>query len=192
MWFIESSRGWRAVAGVATVLLACLCSAPAVPACGQTKEKHKRGIVRSADKSKPVRRALETWYAANIDAFNRKDVDAIMRLRSDDFHTITPDGTVNSREAMERRTREFVGRIDRFLSQDISIGEIQVDGDIASAYVTQNTKRLQRLQDGQLHVVEAGAVQRETWKRTPTGWKLFKVDDIRDNGLFVDGKPVTK
>jgi ketosteroid isomerase-like protein len=192
MWKIESSRARRAGAGLAAALVACLPGAPTGTVFGQTKEKHKGGIVRRVDKSKPVRRALEQWYEANIDAFNRKDVEAIMRLRSDDFHTITPDGTVNSREAMERRTREFVGRIDRFLSQDISIGDIQVEGDLASAYITQRTKRLQRLQDGELHVVEAGAIQRETWKRTPEGWKLYKVDDIRDAGLLVDGKPVTK
>ncbi len=61
--------------------------------------------------------------------------------------------------------------------------------ELASAEVTQKTVRIQRLPDGTLHKVEAGAVQRETWKRTEEGWKMYKVDNIRGTGIFVDDKP---
>ena len=37
--------------------------------------------------------------------------------------------------------------------------------------------------------IEAGAVQRETWKNTEAGWKLYRVDDIHDDGLLVDDQP---
>jgi hypothetical protein len=47
-----------------------------------------------------------------------------------------------------------------------------VQGDLASADVTQATARKQRLPDSTLHKVEARAVQRETWKKTLEGWKL--------------------
>jgi hypothetical protein len=33
--------------------------------------------------------------------------------------------------------------------------------------------RMQRFPDGSLHKVEAGAVQRETWRRTTQGWKPY-------------------
>src|SRR5262245_31537660 len=142
------------------------------------------------DKSKPVRKAIEAWYALNIEAFNNKDVAAIMALRTDDFHTITPDGKTNSRSDMETRTKAFVERIDHFISQDFKIGTIEVQGDLASADINQNTVRIQRLPDGTLHKVEAGVLQRETWKRTAEGWKLYRVDNIRETtGILVDGKP---
>lgn len=48
------------------------------------------------DKSKPVRRAIEDWYARNVEAFKAKDVSAVMALRTDDFHTMLPDGKVNN------------------------------------------------------------------------------------------------
>jgi hypothetical protein len=64
-----------------------------------------------------------------------------------------------------------------------------VEGDLASAYVTQKTIRMQRFADGTLHKVEAGAVQRETWKKTPEGWKLYRVDNIREGVFLVDDKP---
>jgi len=141
------------------------------------------------DKSKPVRKAIEEWYARNIAAFNAKDVAAIMALRTDDFHTLTPDGKVNTRADMEMRTKRFLEMIDHFISQEFQIGTIDLRGDLATAYVTQKTVRMQRLPDGVLHKVEAAAVQREWWKRTAEGWKLHKVDDIRDAGLLVDDKP---
>jgi ketosteroid isomerase-like protein len=153
----------------------------------KVKVKHDKTTVR--DKSKPVRKAIEDWYARNKEGFNAKDVAAVMALRTDDFHTITPDGKVNTRADMETRTKLFLDRIDHFISQDYGIGTIEVEGNLASADVTQKTVRMQRLPDGTLHKVEAGAVQRETWRKTAEGWKLYRVDQIRDSGVFVDDKP---
>ena len=153
----------------------------------KVKVKEGRSVVR--DKSKPVRKAIEDWYESNVKAFESKSVSAIMALRTSDFHTITPDGTVNTRADMETRTQRFLDRIDYFISQDNQIGTIEIDGNLVSADVTQRTVRIQRFPDGTLHKVEAAVVQRETWKMTEEGWKLFRVDNIRDAGLLVDGQP---
>lgn len=156
---------------------------------GDHKIKAKGGATTARDKSKPVREAIEDWYARNMEAFKAKDVAAIMALRTDDFHTITPDGKVNTRADMELRTKGFLDRIDHFISQDNQIGPIEMEGDLASADITQKTVRMQRLQDGAVHKVEGIAVQRETWKKTTEGWKLYRIDNIRDGGLLIDGKP---
>src|SRR6185369_12803268 len=136
------------------------------------KVKLKSGKSIERDKSKPVRKATEAWYDRNIEALNAKDVAAVMALRTDDFHTFTPDGKVNTRADMEAYTKGLLDRIDHFISQEFEIGTIEVQGDLASADVTQKTVRMQRLPDGSLHKVEARAVQRETWKKTADGWKL--------------------
>ncbi|HSA91954.1 MAG TPA: DUF4440 domain-containing protein [Terriglobales bacterium] len=162
--------------------------APATPST-EWKTKSKGGKVIVRDKSKPVRKAIEAWYTLNTDAFRAKDVKAIMALRTDDFHTLTPDGKVNSRADMEAYTRRLLGMIDHFLSLEFEIGTLEVEGDLASADVLQDTVRMQRLPDGTLHQVQARALQRETWKKTDAGWKLHKVDNIRDLGILVDGEP---
>ena len=188
-------KGLTLIAGAA---LAFTCSiqlfaqsqngqSPVLPSDSKVKVKHDKTTVR--DKSKPVRKAIEDWYVRNREAFEAKDVAAVMALRTDDFHTITPDGKVNTRADMETRTKLFLDRIDHFISQDYRIGTIEVEGNLASADVTQKTVRMQRLPDGTLHKVEAGAVQRETWRKTAEGWKLYLVDQIRDTGVFVDDKP---
>src|SRR6185503_2774559 len=160
---------------------------PVAPNDLKVKVKAGKTIVR--DKSKPVRRAIEDWYARNMEAFKAKEVAAIMALRTDDFHTITPDGKINTRADMEMRTKSFLARIDHFISQENQIGTIEVDGDLVSADITQKTVRMQRFPDGTLHKVESGAVQRETWRMTTDGFKLYRVDNIRDGGLLVDDTP---
>lgn len=155
----------------------------------ERKVKIKDGKTITRDKSKPVRKAIEDWYARNMAAFEAKDVLAIMALRADDFHTITPDGKVNTRADMETRTRVLLDRIDHFISQDNQIGTIEVEDDLASADITQKTVRMQRFTDGRLHKIESTVVQRETWKKTAEGWKLYRVDNIRDGSLLVDDKP---
>ena len=175
---------------VVAALLALSCSLAWV-AHSQSgpKVKVKSGKLIERDKSKPVRRAIEAWYDLNIQAFNAKDVVAIMALRTDDFHTTTPDGKANTRADMEAYTKRLLDRIDHFISQEFEIGTIDVQGDLASADVTQKTVRMQRLPDGTLHKVAARVVQRETWKHTAQGWKLYTVDNIRDSSILVDDQP---
>src|SRR6185503_11789053 len=90
----------------------------------QRKVKVKNGQLIERDKSKPVRKAIEAWYDLNISAFNKKDVAAVMALRTDDFHTTTPDGKVNTRADMEAYTSRLLDRIDHFISQDFELGMI--------------------------------------------------------------------
>ena len=159
---------------------------------GQVKVKERSGISIVVDKSKPVRKGLETWYDANNEGFRRKDVKAIMALRTPDFHTLTPDGKTNDYRFMEERTRNFLDRIVSWISMRFEIGTIEVQDNLASAYVTQDTTRMQRLGDGTIHKVQAKAIQRETFRLTPNGWKLYKVDDIKDLGIWVDGVKTPK
>jgi ketosteroid isomerase-like protein len=172
-----------------TAWVASTQNGPSQIPSSERKIKVKGGKSVERDKSKPVRKAIEEWYAHNIAAFNAKDVAAVMALRTDDFHTVTPDGKVNTRADMEAYTKLFLDRIDHFISQEFQIGTIDIQGDQASADVTQKTVRMQRLPDGTVHKVEAGAVQRETWKRTTQGWKLYTVDNVRDTRVLVDDQP---
>jgi ketosteroid isomerase-like protein len=181
--------GFALVLGCSPHVLAQSASGQSQVVQGDRKVKVRDGKKVARDKSKPVRRAIEEWYARNTSAFRAKDVAAIMALRADDFHTITPDGKTNTRTDMEAYTQRFLGRIDHFISLDFQIGTIEVKDDLASAEVTQKTVRMQRFPDGTLHKVEAGVVQRETWKKTAKGWELYLVDNIQDGYLLVDDKP---
>ena len=143
----------------------------------------------SKDRNAAVRAELQARYAENEAGFLARDPDRVMRLRHPDFHTILPDGTVNSREQMYERTRQFIGRIERFDSLSETITALTLAGDTAHAVVDQRTVRQQRFPDGALHEVRTSVVQRESWVKTPDGWFLWCVDEIQPGKTLVDGKP---
>ena len=137
-----------------------------------------------------ARRELNARYAENEAGFFARDPDRVMRLRHPEFHTITPDGKVSTREQMYERTRAFIGRIERFDSLSETITALTLEGDKAHAIVDQRTARQQRFPDGALHEVKTAVVQRESWVKTPEGWMLWQVDQIQPGATLVDGKPI--
>jgi ketosteroid isomerase-like protein len=143
----------------------------------------------SAADSATVRREIEQWYDENTRSFLAKDVDAIMALRTEDFHAVTPDGTVQDRAAMEHYTVGLLNGIDRWISLSFDIDSLEVSGDLARAIVRQHLVRMALRPDGLVHHVETWVTQRETWRRTPDGWKLHRVDSVRDQRRLVDGQP---
>ncbi|HYN81862.1 MAG TPA: hypothetical protein VES88_10205 [Gemmatimonadaceae bacterium] len=81
------------------IIFAAFC----MTSCAGPAASRPAGVV-TADSSS-VRREPEQWYDRNQRAFSAKDVGAIMALRTDDFHTVAPDGAVRDRAEMEQYTR---------------------------------------------------------------------------------------
>lgn len=171
---------------VPSLLTAAIVVAAAIPGCAQLSSGREGGT----DSTALVRRALAARYRENEAGFMARDPDRVMRLRHPDFHTITPDGNVSTREQMYERTRAFITRIVRFDSLSETITALSLAGDTAHAIVLQRTARQQRLNDGTLHEVRTSVIQRESWIRTPDGWLLWRVDQIQPGETLVDGRPV--
>ena len=136
-----------------------------------------------------VRREIEAWYDENQRAFLAEDLDAIMALWTEDFHTVGPDGTTNSRADMELRTQGLLNGIERWIAMEFQLDSLAVSADLATAVVHQHLVRMALRPDNQVHHVETWATQNETWRRTAEGWKLYRVDHVRDQRRLVDGKP---
>jgi hypothetical protein len=138
-----------------------------------------------------VRLELEKQYAKLIEANEKKDLKAIQALRTADFHTIGPDGRVNDSPTMLEYSRRFLEMnkpplIIKMTIKQLTVSEHQL---IAVATIFQEVTRYQELA-GQRRKVETSVVQRETWAKTPDGWKLKLVDDVHDQRKYVDGKRV--
>ncbi|HET6360713.1 MAG TPA: nuclear transport factor 2 family protein [Gemmatimonadota bacterium] len=156
--------------------------------CTRASAPPSSGPVGTADTS-AVRREIEQWYDDNERAFLAEDIDAIMALRTEDFHAVGPDGTVRDRAAMENYTIGLLNGIERWISMDFEIDSLEVTGDSSRAVVRQHLVRMALRPDGLVHHVETWATQNETWRRTPDGWKLYRVDSVRDQRRLVDGQP---
>lgn len=136
-----------------------------------------------------ARRGVEEGYRRNRAALLAKDIKAVMLLRTDDFHSIAPDGKLLDRAAMERYTGGFLNGVDRWIGLSFDIESLTLDGQEADAITRQHAVRMQLRNDNKVHHVETWVTQRERWRWTLDGWKLAKVDDIRDQKRLVDGQP---
>ena len=147
------------------------------------------GNVAHADDD--VRKELNAQYERLAAAHDRKDLAAIVGMKTADFHSIFPDGKVGDATTMAEYSRQFLEGNQppyniRVTIQTLSVSEHEL---IAVAEVFQEATRFRELA-GKRRKVDTSVLQRETWAKTSAGWRLKSVDHVRDQKRFVDGKRV--
>lgn len=153
----------------------------------KVKIKGERVIAR--DKSKPVRRALEEQYAKIAEAQRNKDIEALRSLRTPDFAAHMPNGETWDLDQSLNYSKRAFEQVQSIIALSNIIESLTVNGQEAVAVVHQQWSRMQ-MKKGKLRRVDTNAVQRETWIRTPDGWKLKLIDEIHPGVWLVDGKRV--
>ena len=135
-----------------------------------------------------VRDELEKAYQENTAAFMRWDLAGVMALRAPDFHTVTPDGATQDRQAMELYITGIMNGIKKWNKLQFTIDSLDVRGDTAFATVSQHLDRNGLRPDNQVHHVETWVTQRETWVKHGSRWLMWRVDQLRNQRRLVDGK----
>ena len=138
-----------------------------------------------------VRKELEAQYQRLEEAHDKRDLKAIVGLKTADFHGIFPDGRVGDSKLMEQYSKQFLESNEPPFNIRVTIQKLAVSENklIAVAEVFQEATRYREL-DGRRRRVDTSVIQRETWAKTTEGWKLKSVDNVRDQKRFVDGKRV--
>ena len=145
----------------------------------------------AAPPKRTVREEIEAQYAKLSAANERKDIAALMALKSDTFYTIGPRGELNDRITMEAYSRRFLEPLlppieIRQTILDLKVSEHEL---VAIVTIHQEASRFRELM-GKRRKIETSVVQRETWVKTGGEWKLQFVDDVHDARTIVDGKRV--
>jgi len=156
---------------------------------GQQRDAQPSSTVVT-DRLARVRGELDARYAENSAAFAARDTSRVYHLRAPTFHTQTPDGRTHSFAEMKEYTARLFGMIARFDTITFRIDSLSMRGDTAIAIAYQYTSRLQHLPNtpaAELHRVTAAVIQREQWVPGGSGWLLWRVDQVRDQGLWIDG-----
>ena len=144
---------------------------------------------QAAASDSAVRDALEAAYERNRQALLARDPAAAIALRTADFEVVTPDGTRHGAAEMADFTRNLLANVERWEALSFDILSIARQGGEAAAEVRQHSIRLMRRPEGKIQRVENWVTQRETWLSTPDGWKVRRVDSIRDQRVLIDGVP---
>ena len=150
-------------------------------------EYRRSAVEEPADAT--VRREIEEAYAELAWAVDTKNYAAFQELRVAEFATIPPDGVPSPGSRMAERARGLLERIQPPITTTNDILELTVRGNDAIATVRQKFTRMQLVQ-GTEHTIHTEVTQRETWTRTPEGWKLLFVDEVRDPMTIDDGRRV--
>lgn len=144
-------------------------------------------IVR--DKSHPVWRALDAQFAKVAEAVRKKDLDALFAPYTPDFQAREPSGQVWNREQTFGYLRNGFAQVKETIHTSNTILRLAVCGDEATTTVLQQWYRMQMVA-GRLRRVETNAVQDLHWVKTPDGWKLGGIDEIKAGAAFLDGTRV--
>jgi ketosteroid isomerase-like protein len=171
--------------GTRAALTAALKSGPVLVVDG--RDHRRTAVERAADAT--VRKEIEEAYSRLAKAVDTKDFEAFQALRVPEFATIPPDGTPRSGASMAERARGMLARIQPPIKTTNDILELTVRGNDAVATVRQKFTRRQ-LVEATPHEIHTEVTQRETWTRTPDGWKLSFVDEVRDAMTLDDGRRV--
>lgn len=135
--------------------------------------------------------AIRAQYDVLEVAFAKGDVATILATRDRAFEVFGPQGQHDDFERMAEYTRQWFVTNKPPIEVRFTIESIELRSpDEAAVRVRQRASRYQE-REGTLRRVEHEVVQRETWIRTPAGWRLRKVDeiDLANRKRWIDGVP---
>jgi hypothetical protein len=163
--------------------------APLLCGCAASTAQSSAPPAQAAASDSVVRRALEAAYERNRRALLARDPAAVVALRTPDFEVTTPDGATHDAAEMAGFTRNLLANVEGWEALSFDIDSIARRGGEAAAEVRQHSIRLMRRPEGKIQKVENWVTQRETWVSTPQGWRIRRVDNIRDQRVLIDGVP---
>lgn len=157
------------------ILAVCLLAA----ACATAESREER-----------VKREIRATYDQLEQAFDAMNADKVISFRDPSLITIGPDGRSNNYEQMAEYTRRWFTTNKPPIKVQFKFLSVDVKSDDEVAVT--NLQEAWRYQDlaGKRRENHHTVVQTETWRRTPAGWKMVRVDNVHDQKRWIDGKRV--
>ena len=134
-------------------------------------------------------RELQEQYVKLARANEERDLAGILAMRTPDFAAVGPKGRRSTFADMEQYSRRLVETIRPPIKLQNTILTMSLERDTAVVEVLQEFSRRQMVGETE-RTLDTSVIQRESWRRTPDGWRLAFVEDVHDRRWFVDGKRV--
>lgn len=141
-----------------------------------------------ADAQEKIRKELKANYAKIEKGFKKNDPAVWEGFLVPDFKLKLFNGSVQDRRWVVDYVRNNA-KTFKVLKLSMVIKELKIEGDEVTAVVEQKSSRTFNDEQGKAHRLDVGALQRETWTKTPSGWKLKSVQEWKVLYLLKDGKP---
>ncbi|MCS6831152.1 MAG: nuclear transport factor 2 family protein [bacterium] len=141
--------------------------------------------VASADRR--AERQIRAEYDKTIRYTKQKNVDGLLNQMASGFLYKTRDGQVLNKQMIEMVMRQEFARYRSIDKRTTTIKKMEIKGDTARVTTVERIAVTLVDPQGKLRKVENRSTTRDTWVRTPQGWKV-KMTEILDEETFIDGK----
>lgn len=144
-------------------------------------------IVSAVFADKRAEREIRAEYDKTVRFVKQKNVEGLLRQMTPDFLYRTTRNQVLSKQMVEQAMREQFRMMRRVDKRETTIRRIEVKGN--TAYVTTEEVLAFTFVDaqGKPHKVYTKARTRDTWVKTPQGWKVKMTQSLSEE-TYVDGK----
>jgi len=144
--------------------------------------------VRIALADKRAAREIRAEYARTAQYAKQKNVEGLLRQMTPDFLYKTEKGDVMNKQMVEQVMRAQYALIQSVDKRTTAIKKMEIKGN--TARVTTQEELVVTMLDpqGKRRKVVSKATTRDTWVKTPQGWKV-KMTEILDEKTTIDGKP---
>jgi hypothetical protein len=134
--------------------------------------------------------AIRAQYDRLETAFAARDIATVLATRSPQMEVFGPQGQYDDAKRMEEYTRRWFETNKPPIEVKFTILSTRVRSEEeATVTVLQEATRFQDLA-GKRRRNQHSVTQDETWIRTAEGWRIRKVENIRDVKRWIDGKRV--
>ncbi|GIV21118.1 MAG: hypothetical protein KatS3mg023_2869 [Armatimonadota bacterium] len=143
--------------------------------------------VRIALADRRAERQIRAEYDKTVFYAKQKNVEGLLRQMAPDFLYRTKRGEILNKQMVEAMMRAQYAQIKSVDKRTTRIQKMDIKGN--TARVTTQEEIAVTIVDaqGKPHKVVSRATTRDTWIRTPQGWKV-KMTEVLDEETFIDGK----
>ena len=141
-------------------------------------------VVVNAD----VRAELQKEYDRYIKAYKSHDLKTLDAMATPDFKMKMGNTVMDRTQAMAMMKQEFAS-MPKGGEATVKVGKITTKGNTVIAVSTGSFKNKMKGPDGKWHQMAGSGKSRETFVKTPSGWKIKLVEQL-SMSMTMDGKPV--
>jgi ketosteroid isomerase-like protein len=150
------------------------------------------GQKNPVEKSSPgsTRKDLEAMYTVQDEAIKKCDFKAFISTLAPDYSIKLLNGDVFSRQQVEGFVESDMARTKSVEKSLSSIDSLSAAKNEAVVIVTHEASRVLDDADGQPHKWENKVVHKETWIKTAEGWRIQRLEELKQVYVLRDGKPL--
>jgi hypothetical protein len=126
----------------------------------------------------PVKSELETLYARQNEAIKKKDYESFVGTLSSDYTVKLLNGRTFNRAEVAAAIKNDMAQTVLVAKSSSTINEMTTRENEAIVVVTHEAARVLKDGLGNPHKWENKVIHRETWAKTPEGWKIKSLEEV--------------